>query len=142
MILCLVFKDPKFRWGSDRIGHGNEFKVALWGLREAHPNIPIFLFTNMKQQPRDIEKLIDHIYVIDLLAENGVDDIIRETGDVKFGFAAKAQALITGWERGLIPDKVIHFDADIAVVATYPHFNLLNVFEPLQVYLVLVFFTT
>ncbi len=87
----------------------------------------------MKQQPRDIEMLIDHIYVIDLLKENGVDEIIRETGDVKFGFAAKAQALITGWEKGLIPDKVIHFDADIAVVATYPHFNLLNVFEPLQV---------
>lgn len=121
------------RWGSDHIGHGNEFKVALLGLRDAHPEIPIYLFTNIKIIPRDIKKLITHVHVIDLLEEGGINEIILQTGDVKFGFACKAQALISGWKRGLLPDRVIHFDVDIAIVSTYPSFNMYNVFQPLQV---------
>ena len=128
------------RWGSDQIGHGNEFKVALLGLRDAHPEIPIYLFTNIKIIPNDIKTLITRTYVIDLLEEGGINDIIQQTGDVKFGFACKAQALISGWDKGLLPDRVIHFDVDIAIVSTYPSFNLYNVFQPLQVLIFAILF--
>lgn len=126
-LFCLI------RWSSGHIGHKNEFKVALLGLREAHPDIPIYLFTNIENVEPDISSLIDVIHVVDLLKEGGLDKIVKETGDLKFGFATKAQSLITGWERKIIPDKVIHLDVDIAIVRSTQFFNLEYAIEPLQV---------
>ena len=81
----------------------------------------------------DISHYIDAVHVVDLLKEGGLDMIVKETGDLKFGFATKAQSLITGWERGLIPDRVIHLDVDIAIVRSTPIFNLGYAIEPLEV---------
>ena len=75
------------------------------------------------------------MYVVDLLKEGGLDKVVKETGDVKFGFATKAQSLLTGWDRGLIPEKVIHLDVDIVVVQSTPFFNFAYAIEPLQVIL-------
>lgn len=80
----------------------------------------------------DIADLIDFIHVVDLLKEGGLDKIVKETGDLKFGFATKAQSLITGWEKNIIPEKVIHLDVDIAIVRSTEHFNLEYAIEPLQ----------
>lgn len=122
-----------FRWSSGHIGHKNEFKVALLGLKEAHSDIPIHLFTNIEDVDKDIRQHIDAVHVVDLLKEGGLDTIVKETGDLKFGFATKAQSLITGWERGLIPDRVIHLDVDIAIVRSTTVFNLGFAIEPLEV---------
>jgi hypothetical protein len=70
---------------------------------------------------------------VDLLAEGGLDGTVSRTGDIKFGFATKAQSLLTGWDRKWIPDRVVHLDVDIVVAAVTDEHNLNHVFEPLDV---------
>lgn len=121
------------RWGSKAIGYGNEFKIAAMGLKKAHPDIPIVLMTNIDGIPEELRSLVDRYYVLDLLQEAGLDKVVKKTQDLKFGFATKAQSLISGWQHGWLPEQVIHFDVDIAVVQVTPSFNFEHVFEPLQV---------
>lgn len=89
--------------------------------------------TNIEPIPQEIRSLVDRYYVVDLLHEAGLDSIVKKTQDVKFGFATKAQSLLSGWMRGWLPNEVIHLDIDIAVVQVTPSFNFDYVFEPLQV---------
>jgi hypothetical protein len=89
--------------------------------------------TNIESIPQEVRSLVDRYYVVDLLREAGLDSIVMKTQDVKFGFATKAQSLLSGWNHGWLPKEVIHFDIDIAVVQATPSFNFEHVFEPLQV---------
>lgn len=122
------------RWEYKRIGAGNEFRVAVLSCKEAHPEIPIYLFTNLKTIDPDIRANIFRVYYVDLLKDAKLDEVIERTGDTKFGFATKAQSLLTGWDLGVLPDKVLHLDVDIILLSTSERRNLYNLFEPLKFY--------
>jgi len=124
--------DP--RWQHDTIGSGNEFRVAVLSCKNAHPEIPIYLFTNVPSIDPDIRKNIHRAYQVDLLKESGFEELIRRTGDPKFGFISKAQSLITGWALGVLPEKVVHLDVDVLLVCTSERRDLYSVFEPLKYY--------
>lgn len=118
----------------DTVGTGNEFKVAVKSCHEAHPEIPIYLITNAKVLDRETRGLLHRVYEMDLMQESGLLQLYQETGDIKFGFGTKAYSVIRGWELGLLPDWVIHFDVDITIVSTSNKWNLHTMFEPLQFY--------
>jgi hypothetical protein len=116
------------------VGTGNEFKVAVKSCHDAHPELPIYLITNAQQLDRETRALIHRVYEMDLMAESGLLRLYEETGDIKFGFGTKAYSVIRGWELGIIPDWVIHFDVDITIVSTHKKWNLNTMLEPLKFY--------
>ena len=54
-----------YRWGLATVGAGNEFYASVLSVHRAHPNIPIYLFTNAKDKDIDAraKKLIKVIKV-------------------------------------------------------------------------------
>ena len=123
-------KDGRFH---ETVGTGNEFKVAVKSCHEAHPELPMYLITNAKVLDASTRKLLHRVYEMDLMAESGLQQLYEETGDIKFGFGTKAFSVIRGWELGIIPDRVIHFDVDITIVSTSPKWNLHTMLTPLDV---------
>jgi len=123
-------RDGRFH---ETVGTGNEFKVAVKSCHDAHPELPIYLITNAKELDRETRGLIHRVYEMDLMAESGLLELYEETGDIKFGFGTKAYSVIRGWDLGIIPDWVIHFDVDITIVSTHNKWNLNTMFEPLKV---------
>jgi len=121
------------RWDSPTVGRGNEFKVAVLSCKEAHPDIPIYFFTNVKSYDATIRPNLHRAYQVDLLKESKVDKIIEATGDSKFGFISKAQSLLTGWSWGVLPERVIHLDVDIVLMSSDEGRDLHTVFRPLDV---------
>lgn len=117
----------------ETVGEGFEFDVAVLSCFEAHPEIPIYLFTNAKLLDRKTHSMIHRVYKVDLLKESGLDELYKATGDAKFGFGTKAYSVVYGWEHGLIPDRVVHFDVDITIIEVSERWNLHTMFEPLQV---------
>lgn len=123
------------RFHSSKIGKGYEFQVAVKSFHDAHPEIPIYLFTNVPHTvPPSTRKLIYRVYDVDLMKEAGLDKLYKETNDQKYGFGIKPQALITGWKRNILPEKVLLFDVDIVLLDDpSEHVNLYHMLEPLQV---------
>ena len=93
----------------------------------------MYLITNAKVLDSETRALLHRVYELDLMAESGLLQLYQETGDIKFGFGTKAYSVVRGWELGIIPERVIHFDVDITIVATSPKWNLKTMLEPLQV---------
>ena len=62
-----------------------------------------------------------------------LEELYMKYKDTKIGFGTKPQALIYGWERGILPEHVLYLDVDVIVVHTTAEFSLNRVFEPLQV---------
>eukprot|EP01041_Mallomonas_annulata_P008439 gene8439-17401_t len=122
--------DP--RWDHSKIGSGNEFRVAVLSCKNAHPEIPIYLFTNVKHIDKDIRDMLHRVYYVDLMKESGVDVLIKKTGDTKFGFISKAQSMLTGWDWGVLPDKIVHLDVDIVFISKDERRDMYSVFEPLK----------
>ena len=49
------------------------------------------------------------------MAEAGLYPLLERTKDSKVGFGTKPQALITGWEKDILPSYVLYLDVDIIV---------------------------
>ncbi len=58
--------------------------------KNAHPEIPIYLFTNVPEIDPDTRKNLHRAYYVDLVKESGFEDLILQTGDPKFGFIRSA----------------------------------------------------
>ena len=125
---------PEGRFGEvDTVGRGNEFNVAVKSCHDAHPDIPMYLITNVKYLDANISKLLHRVYKLDLMKESGLDILYKQTGDAKFGFGTKAYSLISGWKYNMLPNEVLHFDIDIAIIDVTPEWNLHHFFKPLKV---------
>lgn len=138
---CIVFSWQSItnvksdgRWGRSTVGTGNEFRVAVKSIRDSHPSLPIFLFTNIQASniDADIRKNIT-VVEVDLMSEANLYDLLHSTKDSKVGFGTKPQSLITGWEKGILPNYVLYLDIDIIIAKNTPEFNLDTIFEPLKV---------
>eukprot|EP00607_Mallomonas_marina_P009850 CAMPEP_0182419372 /NCGR_PEP_ID=MMETSP1167-20130531/3834_1 /TAXON_ID=2988 /ORGANISM="Mallomonas Sp, Strain CCMP3275" /LENGTH=572 /DNA_ID=CAMNT_0024594261 /DNA_START=114 /DNA_END=1832 /DNA_ORIENTATION=- len=121
------------RWGSASIGNGNEFKVAVLSLKNSHPDLPVYVFTNAREIDPEIRQHVQ-IVNVDLMVEAGLDKILEEDGDNKIGFGTKAMSLIYGFENDILPDKVLYLDVDVIVLQRTEEFNLMRTFEPLEFY--------
>ncbi len=115
------------------VGRGDEFKVAVKSCYDAHPEIPMYLFTNVEYLDADIQSMLHRIYKVDLMLESGLDKLYASTGDSKFGFGTKAYSVISGWKWGVLPEWVLHLDVDIVILETSKRWNLMKMFEPLKV---------
>lgn len=85
------------RWGHSAVGgEGNLFKMAVQSVRDTHPDMPIYLFTNGVVTDAQTEKAITVIKV-DLAKEAGLDALLNApNADAKVGFGTKLQAVRTG----------------------------------------------
>ena len=85
------------RWGDDAVGGtGNLFKAAVLSVRETHPDMPIYLFTNGVVLDEDTRRAITVVRV-DLAREAGLDAQLRgPDADAKVGFGTKLQSILTG----------------------------------------------
>lgn len=115
------------------VGKGNEFNIAVRSCYEAHPEIPIYLFTNAQYLHPDTLSMLHAVYEVNLMVESGLDELYQATQDPKFGFGTKAYSVVTGWNMGVLPEWVLHFDVDITIVSVSQRWNLYTMFEPLQV---------
>ena len=94
------------RFVSTTVGNGNEFKVAVLSCHAAHPELPMYLLTNVRYLDPVIRALLHKVFEVDLMSDSGLDEVYGATGDNKFGFGTKAQSLITGWGLDILPEKV------------------------------------
>ena len=84
------------RWGSRLVGNaGNMFAVAVKSVNEAHPELPIYLFTNGHVADLNTASRIEIIQT-DLMEEAGLYELYNKHKDMKIGFGTKAQSVITG----------------------------------------------
>ena len=66
------------RFDSAKVGKGNEFRVAVQSCYDNHPEIPIYLITNVKYLDKDIRKMIFRVYELDLMKESGLDKLVKK----------------------------------------------------------------
>jgi hypothetical protein len=140
------------RSGSYEVGgRNNMFRVAVRSVKDAHPQLPIFVFTNGIVSDPDTRSRVT-IITVDLLKESGLDELLRGRGDkaaaVREG--VKIQALLTGahrsrhccciliafflgWRRNILPPLVVYLDVDIVITSATPQFNILEMLKPLKV---------
>jgi len=83
--------------------------------------------------PSTLPVLCVPVSQVDLFKEAKLEELYMKYKDTKIGFGTKPQALIYGWERGILPEHVLYLDVDVIVVHTTEEFSLNRVFEPLQV---------
>eukprot|EP00607_Mallomonas_marina_P007141 CAMPEP_0182438294 /NCGR_PEP_ID=MMETSP1167-20130531/85657_1 /TAXON_ID=2988 /ORGANISM="Mallomonas Sp, Strain CCMP3275" /LENGTH=337 /DNA_ID=CAMNT_0024631577 /DNA_START=116 /DNA_END=1129 /DNA_ORIENTATION=- len=123
------------RWVSKTVGKGNEFKAVVFSIVERHPSLPIFLFTNSETIDDDLRKYITVINV-DLMQEAGLNKLLESTGDSMVGFGVKPMSLIYGFQKGILPERILYLDVDVIITNSNEsnEFNLLHIFDPLQYY--------
>ena len=86
------------RWGDDVVGgkKGNLFKAAVFSVKDTHPNMPIYLFTNGKIFDEYLLSVLT-IVEVDLAKHAGFDRMHSNyQADAKLGFGTKLQAVLTG----------------------------------------------
>lgn len=88
------------RWGDDAVGgRGNLFKAAVLSVRQTHPDMPIYLFTNGAVLDEDTRNSITLVRV-DLAREAGLNALLSApNADAKVGFGTKLQSILTGESR-------------------------------------------
>ena len=131
-----------FSWHSfdGKIGSGSELQVALESARATHRDLPIYLMSNAN--PRDTlgdASVLDsvNVHIIDLMSTSGLYEQYLRVAEVdrklamRISCATKIQALLSGWEQGLLPRHVIHMDLDIVVLQRDSLYSML---EPLSHY--------
>ena len=93
------------RWGDDVVGgnNGNLFKAAVNSVRETHPDLPIYLFTNGRVIDSEILDTPNfHLVRVDLAEEAGLTDLLSGlAADAKVGFVTKLQSILTGYFESL-----------------------------------------
>lgn len=63
------------RFSSSKIGMGAEFRVAVITCASSHPELPIYLFTNVPTYDEDLRPLIHRAYFVDLMEESGLGTV-------------------------------------------------------------------
>jgi hypothetical protein len=131
-----------FSWHSfdGKIGSGSELLIALESASTLHKDLPIYLMSNVNPRASlgDVSILDSvNIHVVDLMAESGLYEQYARVAarDIKLALriscATKIQSLLTGWERGILPRRVIHMDLDVVVLQRDSLYSML---EPLSHY--------
>ena len=100
----------------------------------------MYVFTNVDIIDPSIRSYIHRAYNVDLMIESGADKLYEKDDDALWACATKPQSMITGWKWNVLPEKVLFFDSDIALMGKHDEtFNIFNFFEPLEVSVCIMF---
>ena len=106
-------------------------EMTLQSIHDIHPEIPMYLITNIKKIKKSIKKLLWAVYEVDEMVLN----YMREMNIVHSPqhMMIKAWSVLSAWKNNKLPQQLLILDLGLIVVKTNAKWNLNSFFDPLQV---------
>ena len=136
---AVVFSYHSFS-GSLSIEESKKLYVSVVSFREHHRDLTTYFFTNLDINELDpiVANSFTKIVYMNLMELSGLSKVYKDLSLDKsikklhrIACATKIQAILTGWDKNILPRRVLYLDCDIVVLIKN---SLYAMFEPLDYY--------